>query len=355
MRIIFDDEITEYCLNNALERIIAIDQIDTTQTRPVKVLPIFEVCRALHFGAVNGHIQPDLFRTCWSTLVNELSLRLEYGHLIHVAYGQSEAALLGEAGHLLTDILSIGQVTIPKEDSGLDPRTRQKEHRALTKRFRRLHELAVKHLEAMDESYRGWACEPLDDLPDIDFLQYKKEAEGSKESQADLVLDTNNLIDLLNTLPDDGQWTGSLRLPDRLSERAVRWFRRILSQQGASGKLIVPISALEEAERVINYRQNHQKYLQARLVLKEIESSPVWPLRTAFHFEPFSHNTLSAFVTLYEQLVKHKIPRDGWPDFGDALVLAHGIANGCPVASSEWLEKNDWAAVGAIFDYLVLR
>jgi hypothetical protein len=283
-------------------------------------------------------------------LVNALSLRLDYGHLIHLAYGGSEA------GELLPDLLKIGQVALSKDEAADgDSRARKKDHRALTERFRRLHELAVKYLEGMDESYRGWACEPLDELPKVDFFHHKKEAEDDEESMADLVLDTNNLIELLNKLPLNGQWTGSLRLPSRLSDKAARWFRRILSQQGFAGKLIVPISALEEAERVINYRQNRLKYKLARLVLKEIESSPVWPLRTAFHFEPFSHNTLSAFVALYEQLVKHKIPTNGWPDFGDALVLAHGIANGCPVASNEWLEKEDWAAVGAIFDYLILR
>lgn len=157
MRIIFDDEIAQYCLNSADERIYAIAQINTAQTRPVRVLPVFEVCRALHFGAVNGHIQPDLFRTCWSNLVNALSLRLDYGHLIHVAYGGSEAndALLSEAAllappsKLVSDILKIGQVKAPKghDKPEGDPRALRYDHRALTERFRRLHDLAVKYLE----------------------------------------------------------------------------------------------------------------------------------------------------------------------------------------------------------------
>ncbi len=51
----------------------------------------------------------------------------------------------------------------------------------------------------------------------------------------------------------------------------------------------------------------------------------------------------------------HKTSTTQWPDFADALVLSHGLANRCPVASNEWFEKADWAAVGAIFGYLVLK
>lgn len=348
MKIIFEEEIAQYCLNSADERTTAIDELDTADARPVRVLPIFEICRALHFGAINGAIRPNAFRTCWSSLVDELFSRADRGYLVHVAVGESQV------GRMVTEILAIGQVEIEQEDlKGRDPRVRRNDHRALTERFRRLHKLALAELESIDESYRGWECQPPDYLPDIQFSPRTEEEKDEEDLVADLVLDTNNLIDLLNALPLDGQWTGKLRLPDRLSERASRWFRTILSRAGLAGKLIVPISALEEAERVINYRRNRTKYKQARLVLNEIGYNPVWPLRNAFYFQPLSHEMLSAFVALHEQLVAHKATQ--WPDFGDALVLAHGLANRCPVASNEWFEKADWAAVEAIFDYLVLK
>lgn len=48
---------------------------------------------------------------------------------------------------------------------------------------------------------------------------------------------------------------------------------------------------------------------------------------------------------------------DWWPTLGDAQVLAHGMANGCPVASYEWLHKDDWrrTQINQAFPYLVLQ
>jgi len=58
------------------------------------------------------------------------------------------------------------------------------------------------------------------------------------------------------------------------------------------------------------------------------------PLWSVFRFDPLSQDVLNAFVHLHETLQARDVEPGHWPHFGDALVLAHGLAHGFPVASN---------------------
>jgi hypothetical protein len=120
----------------------------------------------------------------------------------------------------------------------------------------------------------------------------------------------------------------------------------------------VPVSVLIETEGVIaRDMDSRQKYQRADKVLRHMAALPHQSRSVAFSFEAMDPDTFTAFLCLLERLVQDGVPGDWWPTLGDALVLAHGIANGCPVASYEWINKDEWrrTQIDQAFPYLVLR
>jgi hypothetical protein len=341
MQIVIEDDILEYCFHPE-ERVANLDQAEASAARPAFVLPIFEACRAIHFAARENQLIPGQFRGCWADLVAKQWERSTNGSLFHLS--QAEA----EGDNLPRDILELGVVALQTEDPDDDPRGIPGQHRALTARFRVYHQQAVRYLAMLDPGHRGWSCEALDELPEQRFPERPDQS---------LVLDTNIFIELLNALPESDQWTGTLRLPDRVRavEGCERRLRAILNSNGLEGKLIVPVSVLEEAERVASYDSHQHSYRQARQTLRDMSLRPDRIPWIAFSFERLSIDLLGAFLHLHEELYARQLPREQWPDFGDALVLAHGLLNGCPVLSMEWVEKKDWATVGGIFERLVFK
>jgi len=115
--------------------------------------------------------------------------------------------------------------------------------------------------------------------------------------------------------------------------------------------MIVPANVLEEAERVAS---RSEQYRQAREVLLGIAIDPDRPAWRAFVFRPLTQRVLSAFICLIDRLLEEFRNAERFPHFGDALVLAHGIAEECPVASSEWNEGEDWSSVSQVFQWMVI-
>ena len=188
-------------------------------------------------------------------------------------------------------------------------------------------------------------------------IAYDSPIKYYKSDSEDLVIDTNNFIDLLSQLPENGLGVNvdEMHFPHRLSEKAVRNFKTILKSYGSSNKLIVPLIVLEEAERVANYDRNLQKYERVRSVIQAMALHPELPLWNAFFFEPLSQDILECFIQLYEGLYSFHTEKQHLLGLGDAIILAHGIYNRCPIASNEWFEKHDWQAVAEIFPYLELK
>ncbi len=156
----------------------------------------------------------------------------------------------------------------------------------------------------------------------------------------------------MNALPPNGVLVTAPRFPKRLSKKAVRRFHRILDTHGLEGRFIVPDNALEEAIRVA--RREKRTYGTALEVIRAISDDPDVALWNAFQFESLSQPILECFIQLYEAITLQITARHNWPPFGDMLVLAHALYNGCPVASQEWFEKQEWSDVAQVFPYLEL-
>lgn len=164
-------------------------------------------------------------------------------------------------------------------------------------------------------------------------------------------MDTNVLMHVLNALPPDGhfiQFNPSRRVPLQIRTRI-----KGALPYGCHAKLIVPQSVLLEAKGVI--AKDPDTYAVAHGVLRDIALAPHRPLWGIFAFEELSINEFDAFLHLHERLVDHKIDRQFWPRLGDAIVLSYGLENGCPVASTEWTDKDEWhrAGIADLFPYLV--
>ncbi|MCP4109931.1 MAG: DUF1402 family protein [Desulfobacteraceae bacterium] len=147
----------------------------------------------------------------------------------------------------------------------------------------------------------------------------------------------------------------NIHFPSRLSQKARHWFYKIIESYGTFGKFIVPLSVLEETERVSRKSKQHElKYRQARSVIEAICMNPDRALWNIFSFQSLTQNVFDCFQLLYEKLYSPHVKNQKIPSLGDTLVLAHGIYNKCPVASNEWFEKNDWAIVAQEFPFLEL-
>jgi len=358
MQTLIDCDILDYChypedCQDALEA--AAYSLD----KPVYGVSVFELCRALHLLVKLYSVPPARFRTCWVELTETHyeSTYSEGGYFIHIAeYPIDETDRLPARIRTLQAKESRieDETEVPCED---DPGRYWDQHLGLSKRLRELHGKELDRfsddLNNMNQSGRQWAAVPPRGDEDPPHLRL------APDNEDDIVMDTNNLLDLLDQLPSDGTPIdgNQLHLPARLSDNAKRRFRRIINNRGVSGKFIVPVSVLEETERVAyrqwgNYRYQHQ---QVQSVLQSMSMDSDRPLWQVFDFEPLTQEIFDHLLLLYEEVTAQSTDTPQWPDFGDALVLAHGLYHGCPVASNEWFEKHDWDIVKAAFPHLVLE
>lgn len=335
---LIDCDLLEYCLIPESERKEGFEDYPYVRKKPVYSLPVFEMCRAFHLLFKYRNMSPAVFRKCW----NEFSETC-WGDWFHVSEYPRENLPL-EIWRLKRSFNKNERDIIPCEgwtESYWDGRDDQddrgdRDHFFLTLRLRELCRKEKTNIWQINEPV------PVKN-PKLDDLSSK-----------DLVMDTNNLLDMLNKLPEGNKNKKKPNFSKRLSRKAIRRFNEIIKSEGLAGTFIVPISALEEAERVS--RKKAPKYNQARKVIQAIKIQPEGPFRNILSFEPLTMKVFDCLYHLYEKLESvYADNRNSVPSLGDTLVIAHGIYNRCPVASNEWFEKSDWDVVAHEFPFLVLK
>jgi len=338
MQILIDRDVLGYCQDSDEDRQSAILSAESAPFKPVYSLPVFELCRSVHLLAKFHQVPPSVFRECWAELSESHLEHSGDGYFIHVCEYPEDG--------LVREVLQLGDISADKEDE--EDYRYWDYSRSLTTRLRKLHPLGTKHLEEVDADQRQWMAT----VP-----EGKREQQSLRFATADdfsVVLDTNNLLELLNVLPPDGNLVSIPRFSGRLCSKAVHRFRKILQDNyGLPGRFIVPVSALEETERVA--QREGQQYANALKVLDVIKFEPDRALWQIFRFESLIQEVLECFIQLYEGIAVRSTNVQNWPGFADMLVLAHGLYNGCPVASNEWFEKHDWDIVAQVFPHLVLE
>jgi hypothetical protein len=337
--LIDEERIYEYCDSDVGVREHALREIGTKPDFPSAVLPVFEICRATYFGAVKKGVNPAVFHDCWQSFVTEHWQFKRHGFPVTLATNVMDPVTAPD------DFIEIGMPLLPEgcDDETEDDRDRRSDHVALTTRYRELRRFAmVKWTRGNDGQHRA-QCEPPDYLSALD--------ESYICSSNDLVLDTNIFLEVINRLSLSFPQEKRLVLSDRFSSKAKDRMNQNLLSNGNAGNLIIPSNVVEEADRTARNPRKADLYGQAKKVLHAILTQPDDPLWSAFHLVPFSMDFLGAFVRMEEVLFKTTEDKEVWPDFSDAMVLAHGLYYGCPVASSEWDDagKADWQNMDTLF------
>ena len=332
MKTLIDCDIIEYCLSPTEERQKVLDQAANSLYKPVYALPTFELCRSLHLLAKIYSVAPNDFRSCWADLSQVHRQSELFIHVSEHPMDNPPRNILNLSRELEDDV--------PCEA----PERYWDGHHHLVQRLRWLH--------PNEEPEGWWRAHPPEGNMNSPILRNAPES-------GDLVVDSNNLLELLNALPTEGMGVDArvLRLPNRLSPQAVRRFKNIIQSYGAAGHFIVPICVLEEVDWVANKPENQTRYNQARKVLHSMGVDLDRPLWNIFDFEPITQDILDHFICLYESLTVQATGPLSWGDFGDMLVLAFGLYHGCKIASNEWFEGNPdvWDVVRVIFPYMVLE
>lgn len=350
MRLLREEEVRGYCqgrANGAVDTGL-LEQAVQSGTWPALLVPVYELCRAVHFGSRAG-LRLGHFRDCWHQLAQWHLGQCSDGYLLRLL------ELAGEEQGLLHEVWRHGRLEpaefleeqpLAQGPSRPDPRELRRDPPALRACFRKLGERWRKLLADVPEHTRRWELTWPDELPCKELFELP---------DGDLVLDTNFFVHMLDALPLDGDLSRSQPWQDSRVQQVLlgarAHFRRALVERGFANKLIIPASVLVEAYGVTHARRKHP---HARDVLERMATQQDdWPLWNAFDFEPLSLGVFGAFLGLHELLVEQVEDRSQWPDFPDALVLAHALYNGCAVVSGEWVDKpHCWEAVRAHYPFL---
>lgn len=354
MDVLHEEDANAYCTGNLARREEFWQHAQVSNARPAFLLPIFELCRAIHFGARNGkRFDIGAFRDCWHDLVDthETLAPLNAGCLVRLLDGGADTS-----DNLPLDVWSYADVS---DDSGdeepplRDPRDRLRDPRPFRECFRALDRRALEDVHKEPEGIRAWVYI----LPELPGNELNGRVPVDAD-QGDLVLDTNFFVDLLDELSEDGRLTV---MPCQSGHSATklgganRLFVNAIKTRGRSGKLIVPSAVLIETFGIIR-KKNPANHVNADLVMKAMAlGGSDWPLWEAFAFRGLSIEVLDAYLFLHEEMARCVPDRNRWPDFTDAFVFAHGLVEECPVISGEWRQKKDWDEVRKLFPRLFVQ
>jgi len=349
MQLLRQDEIADYCACTTQEhqkRIEALDERD----RPCVILPILELCAQIHAQARRGRFNVPLFRECWENLVGL--------HNIYSYSGNSEFLILladsdPEETNLARQVRSIPPLRmegLPRRNAR-DSEQESNEYKqdVLQDRLRALQDQMVpSHDPRLRSSRLAHHAPPPDRLPKL----------SAPTETGDLVLDTNVFVLLLMEVMEVRPGRSVPRkIFTKLSDASYdRIVAPLSGTYGAAGKLIVPLSVLVEAEGVV--RAKPTQHWRARAALDDLSLNDERPVWNAFEFQRPGLEVLVAFLEMEELFLSAGLIEPDWPFLGDTLVLAHGIANGCPIASFEWADKpEEWTRTGIAsrYPFLPLR
>ena len=334
MQQLTDCQILEYCHSTPEERESEFQRAAENDYKPVYQMPVFELCHTLHLLVKHYDVSPSHFRGSYAGFCDKHLGIGEY--FIHVPEDHPE--------DMVVKLLRMPH-KLPEDGFAPcgDPEIYWGHNKHLIYRLKSLTAASIEELSGW------WEANPPEGNSEPPLPK-------GAESQ-DVVLDTNNFLELLNQLPANGFTSvADIRLPTRLSEDAREKIQKIVDSYGAIGKFIIPLSVLEEAEWVANRRDNFEKYENVRKVLHSIRMQKENPLWNIFSFEAINQEIFEYFLFLYERLEAAKVNFDDFDDFGDLLVLAHGLYHGCKIASNEWFEgKPDvWDLAKGFFPFLVV-
>lgn len=335
MDLLRDCQIIEYCQSTTEERDLEFQRAVDNLFKPIYQMPVFELCHALHLLVKHHRVSPSSFRQSYADFSEK---HIEAGEwFVHVPEETTD-----------DNLSKIREMTDKLPKDGTSPCGEPEIYWGHNKHL--IYRLQSAH--AIQELQGWWKANP----PEI-----KRESPSpSIVPTQDLVMDTNNLIELLNILPLDSFLSvADVSFPPsaRIAEYTQRKFRAIIRAHGAAGKFIIPLSVLEETERVVKHSHPVWKYQNARNVLDAILNDRDNLLWNIFSFESMNQEIFEYFLYLYEQLELANVDFDTFDDFGDLLVLAHGIYHGCKIASNEWVDGDPdiWDIVKVIFPFLVLE
>ena len=341
MRLLTDRHIADYCnIQSQQERIRVVEEAKLT----FSVMPVFELCRCLHHLARYSQISPALFRICWEQFINLFWQNSENGYFIHISEYPEEAF-----PQMLISLRDLGEYERQAPVQGSST-AYPDEFWPLTQRLRQLYQTELDEFKTLDDEQRRWRGTPPDETA--------YQPQSPPDDDYSVVLDTNIFLPLINQLPLDGSLVAAnqIYMPSHWSAEARSRVRHIVNTRGIEGRFVVPVSVLEETDRVAHDDRRPQNYQQARDVLRTLQLNRDLPMWSIFRFEPLSQAIFLAFVRLYEGITVTSHTAQHWPDFGDMLVLAHGLRHGYPVASMEWsAAKKDWDIVRTPFPHLVLE
>jgi hypothetical protein len=85
-----------------------------------------------------------------------------------------------------------------------------------------------------------------------------------------------------------------------------------------------------------------------------IDDKPLWNI---FEIEMINQEIFDYFLLLYEDMASVGADFSTFDDFADLIVLAHGLYNGCKIASDEWIhvKQGVWKIVAPIYPFIVLK
>lgn len=341
MELLFQPEVQDYCGSTFEERASWIGQRLVVHGRPSSVLPLFEICRVIHYGSKNDSSLPAKFRACWNDLTDELYSYSTDGYLCHTTQTWDDD------WKTVVDLQRMGLASeIDVSDIQGDPRCLSVLELDLTRRFRALAKLAFDNVRMWPETSRGWRCNPPEKMERCEYVL-------RPDSDQSVIMDTCHVLDVLPCLNPDGLVCDDVQFPARLTRPAIQYYERMLSLRGLTGSLVIPACVVEQAGR--KAIEDVHSHGQSGAILRAIAMNPDHPVWSVFRFDPLTQDVLNAFLNIHESIFEAGFAFESLPHFSDALILAHGLACGHPVASNEWHEKDEWNGVGSLFPFLKPR
>jgi len=348
MQLLRQDEVAEYCACTPEEHQVRLEALDE-RDRPCVILPILELCAQIHAQARRGRFSVPLFHQCWDRLVGL--------HNIFSYSGNGEPLIvLADSDPGETNLARLVQgipplrMEDPPRRNARDSEQESNEHKqdVLQDRLRALQDqMRLSHHPPLGSSRLAHDAAPPDQLPEL----------LAPMETGDLVLDTNVFVLLLMEIMEV---RSGRPVPRRIFSRlSDEFYDRVIAPlsgpYGTAGKLIVPLSVLVEAEGVV--RAKPTQHGRARVALDDLAFNGERGVWNAFEFQRPDLDLLVAFLDMGESFMSTGLLEGDWPFLGDMLVLAHGIANACPIASFEWVDKPEWTRTGIVsrYPFLLLR
>ncbi|GAB4190460.1 MAG: hypothetical protein OHK0022_03260 [Roseiflexaceae bacterium] len=246
-----------------------------------------------------------MFINCWTEFVDIHNGLLENGAMIWLeTFDERE-------DRRIKDIYAaLEQIELPSR------REIDLNHYPLTKRLQTLaNNICLKPLRESSSEERRWRTP---DLPVLEPIQ-------QRSNPQDIVIDNNNLLQLLNQLDPTGREVVDIQPRGALNPAAAQRCQELLTDYSSGFKIIIPIVVLEEFHRKAWELGGFQQALDVMKVIVADEGNVLYT--TVFAFDELSIEVARAFVEVRSTVAAL--------DLVDAIIVAHAVHRGCPLASGD--------------------